>query len=407
MPHSFEDDCDFLAKHTRTIVLGDRRKGAIVLAPEYQGRVMTSTAGGTAAASFGWINYELIQSGQRKSQINLYGGEERFWLAPEGGKYSIFFPPTAVDQPLDFCDWRVPECIDTDGFEVVGQSETEVHFTHTARLQNRFGFTFDLGFDRRVGLLSAEDASQTLGCPVEWIQSLDHVVHESQNTLQNCGDSAWRHETGLLCIWVLCMNSPSPGATLIVPYQSGSEEALGPIVNAEYFGKLGSDRLVVDPQKAQIYLLGDGQYRSKLGLRYPRAKSILGSWDRDKRVLTIVWFNLPEANASQGGDSVGICRRNGVVDYVNNVWQVQDDEFSGDVINGYNDGPNESGEKLGGFYELESLSPGLCLQPKQAYTHIHRTIHLQATTEKQLQQIDQIARHVFDVNLETIENVFQ
>src|SRR5436309_3173320 len=70
----------------------DRTSDArIVVCPELQGRVMTSTATGMGGLSFGWINRDLISSGGKRPHINAYGGEDRFWLGPEGGQFSIFF----------------------------------------------------------------------------------------------------------------------------------------------------------------------------------------------------------------------------------------------------------------------------------------------------------------------------
>ena len=68
----------------------------------------------------------------------------------------------------------------------------------------------------------------------------------------------------------------------------------------------------------------------------------------------------------------------GATDYVNSMWELQDEPFKGDVVNSYNDGPPRPGAKpLGPFYELESSSPALALKPGESATHIHRTIHLQ------------------------------
>ena len=56
----------------------------------------------------------------------------------------------------------------------------------------------------------------------------------------------------------------------------------------------------------------------------------------------------------------------------------------------------------GGFYELETLSPALALEPGQSYEHVHRTIRLEGNRER----LDSVARSVFGVGLETIENQF-
>ena len=89
---NFGEDATFLAAHQQTIVLGDAAGGPrVAIVPAYQGRVMTSSATGDGGTSYGWINYELIQGGKPQSQIHVFGGEERFWLGPEGGQFSIFF----------------------------------------------------------------------------------------------------------------------------------------------------------------------------------------------------------------------------------------------------------------------------------------------------------------------------
>jgi len=414
---SFQSDLQFLSSHTEVIDLEGPAGRMVLLAPQYQGRVMTSTAGPRRDNSFGWINRDLISRGQRQPQINLYGGEERFWLAPEGGRYSIFFPPAPAEQPLDFAYWRVPECIDTAAFSVVQRERDWAQFAHQAEVQNRAGYTFYIGFERKVSLLSDAEVAQVLACDLADLRDLDLVAHESQNTLRNVGRQAWQPETGLLSIWVLGMNAPAPGATLIVPYRTHVADADLPIVNADYFGPLGPDRLVIDQANGLIYLLGDGEYRSKLGLTYPRAKPVMAAWDRQRQVLTIVSFNLPylEAPTRDSADheeAAGWRVRDGQVDYVNNVWRVLPDEYRGDVINGYNDGPTPSGEKLGGFFELETLSPALALQPQQAYTHIHRTIHLEAgektsPSSASRLKVDRLVQHLFGVDLAAVESVFE
>ncbi len=136
-----------------------------------------------------------------------------------------------------------------------------------------------------------------------------------------------------------------------------------------------------------LYFLGDGKMRSKLGLTYKRVEPYLGSWDRDRGVLSVVQFNLPDA-APNG--------------YNNNLWEIQKEPYSGDVINGYNDGPNESGGQLGGFFELETISPALALKAGESYTHLHRTIRM----EGDRQTLSQVSVNVFGVDLDEIERRF-
>ena len=107
---------------------------------------------------------------------------------------------------------------------------------------------------------------------------------------------------------------------------------------------------------------GDGQYRSKIGLTPQRAKPVLGSYDATRQLLTLVQYTKPE----------------GATDYVNSMWELQDEPFKGDVVNSYNDGlPSPGVKPLGPFYELESSSSALALKLGESATHNHRTIHLQ------------------------------
>ena len=84
----------FAENNIETIELQDAESGSSVLiVPAYQGRVMTSSADGNEGNSFGWINYGFISAGKASSQFNPFGGEERLWLGPEGGPWSIYFKP--------------------------------------------------------------------------------------------------------------------------------------------------------------------------------------------------------------------------------------------------------------------------------------------------------------------------
>ena len=123
---SFGDDAAFLKSHTELIVLSDAKDLAkVAVAPGWQGRVMTSTAGADAGLSFGWINRELIASGKLLPHMNAFGGEDRFWMGPEGGQFSIFF---AKGAKFEYADWFTPAVFDTLPFKVVSQSKGQAVF---------------------------------------------------------------------------------------------------------------------------------------------------------------------------------------------------------------------------------------------------------------------------------------
>ena len=148
---SFGDDAAFLKSHTELIVLSDEKGQAkVAVAPAWQGRVMTSTAGADAGLSFGWINRELIASGKLLPHMNAFGGEDRFWMGPEGGQFSIFF---AKGAKFEYADWFTPAVFDTLPFKVVRHSRDQAMFANQFALTNYSGTQFEVAVNREVRLL--------------------------------------------------------------------------------------------------------------------------------------------------------------------------------------------------------------------------------------------------------------
>src|SRR4029453_13486832 len=98
---TFIDDVAFLNRHTDVVILTPERtsNSQIAVCPKFQGRVMTSTAAWKGGLSFGWINRDLIASGETRKHINAYGGEDRFWLGPAGGEFSLVFSNGGPQSP--------------------------------------------------------------------------------------------------------------------------------------------------------------------------------------------------------------------------------------------------------------------------------------------------------------------
>ena len=375
---SFGDDAAFLKSHTDLIVLSDEKGLAkVAVAPGWQGRVMTSTAGADAGPSFGWINRELIASGKLLPHMNAFGGEDRFWMGPEGGQFSIFF---AKGAKFEYADWFTPAVFDTLPFKVVRQSRDQAVFASEFTLTNYSGTQFEVAVNRVVRLLGTRAAWQRLGVKASADVSL--VAYETDNKITNAGKQAWRKDTGLLSVWILGMFTPSPSATIVVPIKPGPESALGVKVTSDYFGSIPPDRLVVKDDV--IYFSADGKFRSKIGINPKRTKGVSGSYDADNKVLTIVQYSLPA----------------GATDYVNSLWKLQDNPYGGDAANCYNDGPPTPGAKpMGPFYELESSSPAAALAPGKSLSHLHRTVHLSGPESA----LDSVARATLGVSLAEIK----
>jgi hypothetical protein len=378
---TFGYDNSFLNKHQKTVLLSDSlSKAELIIIPGWQARVMTSTANGNEGFSYGWINYKLIESGKKVPHINAYGGEERLWLGPEGGQFSIYFAKGAKQE---FKNWQVPGVLDTIGFELVSKSKTKASFNKKFSLTNYSGTIFDIEIERKVELLGRADIGKSLG--LELPDSVKAVAYHTENSLVNNGQKEWTKESGRLSLWMLSMLNPSPEVTIFIPYKEDNENLNSKILNDDYFGKVPADRLIVD--KGVIYFKADGKYRSKIGIPPQRALNFLGSYDTQHKALTLLWCDLPK----------------GKTDYVNSKWEIQKDPFSGDAINAYNDGPVEDGTQLGPFYEMETSSPAANLKPGEKLTHQQRIFHFEGSED----QLNLITNKIFGINLTEVKKKFQ
>ncbi|SMG42084.1 hypothetical protein SAMN03080602_03113 [Arenibacter troitsensis] len=367
---SFGYDREFLSKHYKNLVVLDNGESSILISPELQGRVMTSTASGDEGHSFGWINHELIKSGEIKEHFNPTGGEERFWLGPEGGQYSLFFEK---DSNFELDNWYVPKELDTEAFNLVRRTEDKAYFERDMKLVNYTGTTFDLRVQRNISLLDKEDAAAILGLSIP--ETLKMVGFASENNLTNIGPEDWDKKTGLMSIWILSMFNSSDQATIIVPFKNGDEVVLGKKVTDDYFGKIPKERLQVGD--SVLFFKADGKERGKIGISPQRALPVLGSYDAKNKVLTIAKFSL----------------REGAADYVNSLWELQEFPYSGDAVNAYND----SGD-LGPFYELESSSPAMDLKANESSSHIHQTFHFVGDED----DLDELAKGILGVSIKEL-----
>ncbi|MEO8765303.1 MAG: DUF6786 family protein, partial [Ginsengibacter sp.] len=178
-------DRDFLKKYVSVIEL---QQGAsrVLLSPQYQGRVMTSSTRGDSGYSFGWVNYGLIESKKTKEHINAFGGEERLWLSPEGGQFSFFFKK---NDPFDFEHWFTPKEFDTEPFDVISQSDTSVLFKKDVVLNNRSENNFVIHIDRKITLLDKKKIEANL--KIDLGNDISAIAYESENTLVNKGKNSW------------------------------------------------------------------------------------------------------------------------------------------------------------------------------------------------------------------------
>jgi hypothetical protein len=375
---------DFLVARTKIVELTGENGERVAVAPEWQGRVMTSTSGDLEGASYGWVNREFISRGVADKHFNNYGGEDRLWLGPEGGPYALFFAP-AAQQTL--ANWYTPPALNDGAFKITS-TQTDPHYrlARTMQLQNAARAQFALEVVREIHLQKLHHFEKLFGAEAHAAVSsgkLKLVGFQSINTVTNKGPAMSR-DKGLIAVWSLGQFPAGDRTSIIVPYKGGGEIDAGPIVNSDYFGDVPPQRLRVNAQA--IWFSGDGKFRSKIGVPQARVKPIAGSIDLENGVLTLVHFSMPDDPASFG--------------YVDNRWGKQAEPYRGDVFNSYNDGPPEPGKTaLGGFYELESLSPAAQLPTGRSITHTQTTFHIEGDTT----QLARVAKAALGVDIKLDE----
>ena len=372
---SYAYDRNFLQQHTKGLIelRNEDSTAKLLLSPEWQGRVMTSTAMGDTGTSFGWLNYQLLSSNQKRKQFNPVGGEERFWIGPEGGQFGFYFNG---GDSFNIAHWQVPAIIDTVAYAVVLANKNEALFSAKTSLTNYSGTPFEISITRKISLLTKAQLSSQLN--IAFDPGIKCVAYQTDNSITNIGASDWLPETGLASIWLLGMFSPSPQTIVIIPFEP-MEDARSYITD-NYFGSIPAERLQV--KEDVLYFTCDGKFRSKVGISPKIAKPIAASYNFASNTLTLV---LPQVYKDAA--------------YVNSKWEQQAEPYNGDVINSYNDGPLTDGTQMGPFYEIESSSPALQLKVNEAGNYKQVTCHLQGSYAS----LKNIAQQLLNVDLDEIK----
>ena len=371
---SYGYDAAFLKANSVSVVELENGNAKVLLSPDYQGRVMTSTSAGDSGASYGWINYSLVSSAQKKKQFNPFGGEERLWLGPEGGQYSIYFNK---GDSFNVAHWQVPPVIDLEKYMIAQSNKSSVTFSKNAVMTNYSGSTFTIEITRKIQLLDKNEIEQKLQLHIP--EGIQNVAYESSNQVRNAGNNEWKKETGLLSIWLLGMMTPTEQTKVIIPFSPGPNSRS--FITDNYFGKITADRLLI--KDSVLYFRCDGKSRGKLGISPAIAKPFACSYDFQRNVLTIL---IPEVHRDSA--------------YVNSKWEIQKEPYRGDVINSYNDGPLQDGSQLGPFYEIESSSPAKELKPGETEEYHQTTFHFKGN----YLSLRELTKELLHVDLDDVKN---
>lgn len=369
---TFGYDIEFLKQHDSILVLSNQSGlGQIVVSPKYQGKVFTSTAEGMDGKSFGWVNYDAFDA-PLDSHMNAYGGEDRLWLGPEGGPYSLYFEG---GDEMVYENWKTPAAIDTEAWTLLGHTDKSVSMEKNTELTNYAGTQLAMLLKRDVEILEAAQIESDLGISLN--EGVKPVGFSTKNSITNIGEVAWTEETGAPCLWSLDMFLPTDSTVILVPYQ---EDSAGPVATTDYFGEIDADR--IQYQDGVLYFKADGKSRGKLGVAPDRAKEFAGSYDLSTGVLTVTKFTLDRDQT-----------------YLNQEWTTEKDPFQGDAVNAYNDGPLDDGGQMGPFYEIESVSPAAFLQPQESLEHVHNVYHFAGDRN----EVAQLLTKIFGVQVEDIQ----
>jgi len=387
-PGSFGYDLHFLEQHDSGLVVLQSNDARVIVSPKYQGKVFTSTAAGEEGPSFGWIHYKAFD-GPLDPHMNAYGGENRLWLGPEGGPFSLFF---AKGESMEFSGWHTPAAFDSEPWDLndslqngsvhngsrQNSSPTSVSLRKDIELTNYAGTRLRCRVDRKISLLDVEAINNLLRTQVP--KDVKIVAYRTENTLTNTGVSEWTDSTGMPCMWLLDMFPPSQHTTIVIPYTKGNPLP----ATTDYFGPISGDRLKY--QDSVLLFKADGKLRGKLGIHPDRTKPIAGSYDAISHILTIILFDR---------DPIGR--------YLNQQWRTDLQPFSGDAMNAYNDGPLADGSQMGPFYELESVSSAAFLPPGHSMTHWHSVFHFTGDESA----LDKLARATLGISLDQIKTAFK
>jgi hypothetical protein len=283
-PPSFDDELALLRRFGPVDVLEAPGGGRVAVSPRWQGRVMTSAVE-PHGASLGFVHHAFLEAAKTGTPFDNYGGEDRFWLGPEGGQFGLYFPPGA---PFAIGAWQTPHAMQEGEWRVTAHDDFSVEMARTMHVVNWSRAEFDVAVVRTVRVLTADEVRARLGeAPPDGTR---WVAFESVNRITNAGARAWTRDTGLLSVWILGMYSPAPDARILVPFDP---DASGPVVNDAYFGAIPADRLTVHAREGWLSLVADGAQRGKIGLSASRARDRAGSYSASARLLTVVRYGKP------------------------------------------------------------------------------------------------------------------
>ncbi|WP_111980140.1 DUF6786 family protein [Algibacillus agarilyticus] len=369
--NEFNADVDLLKQQFNPVVLSDGQRKLIVV-PELQGRIMTATANATKGQTFGWFNHDYLQT-PHQSRSTPIGGADRLMFGPETGTFSQFFPH-GKERTTD--NLYAQDAIVMQPYNVIAQTASKITVQAPVTLVNNADTTFEFDVKRTVRLFSkAEIEAMT---KLTHLDTVEFVGYGSDTQIINTGE-AWKKETGLVSIWHLGAFKPSADTTVVIPTKGTVKEA------TPYFNAIKTSH--TQTAKNHVFYKADAQYMNKTGVPPHQTKPIMGAYDAQRNLLTLVMFNISKHQAAR---------------YVTASWIDSSDPYNGEIVNVFNDGPDDFGQYFGPFYEMESSSAAFELSSGGSQSHYHYTLHFQGDKTA----LNKITTELLGITLSEIEQVF-
>ncbi len=379
---TFSDDLLLLEKHFSPIELRLGKTQRLVLLGELQGRVAVGSLSGGTGESIGWFDRSKLQKVSFQSTENArlaagidgsIGGAGRTWLGPDGGTFSLFFEKHAERVAENI---RVPDAINTQPYRVVEQSDTSASFEQHVSFNNHMGFDFKAKVEHTVRLMPLDDAKSLVGTTIP--NSIKILAYMSQTTVTNTNIQSWTEDTGLFSIWSLAMLAPN--AVVVMPL---SQKINQPATS--YFRETSATRQKVT-NKA-VYYLADAMSMDKIGIPAAASTPWMASYHPTRQLLTLTHIGpSPSSTAA----------------YVNADWNEKEPVLAGESHNLFNDGPRLNNRQFGSFFELESSSPALILNPNDSQTHTYTVLHLNGSVE----DLSSVSKAVLNLSIEQLTQTY-
>ncbi len=350
---SFGQELAFFSEYGVQVMLLGEGDSLVCVSPEWQARVMTSTFAGADGPSIGWINRPLIAFKKDDLRTAQAGGEDRFWVGPGTGEFSIFEQTGGL---YEGGERSAPPELSSEPWKLVDSSKTRARFEKDFNFENSRGIKVHAKAEREISVLNRKNVSEILG--IEIPNSVTLVAYQSFNKLKNVGNEDWSPRGGMVNISVQSCYNANRSVNVFVPYVRGDLSKLGNIVTDDFYGSSAEGRLFIE--NSYIRFKADGRALSGIGISPERSEGIVLSYDMKNNILTVVLYIRPLD----------------VMTYMPSLWRRSDLSGNGDAIGVFNNGPRGQGDfGADSFYEISTNSPALALKSGKSQFHIQRTFH--------------------------------